>query len=139
MTTITTTAGAVSAVAILDGATGLPVKSVGTPNLQPQARELVAVSTTVLRVSGASSWTGATANGAAPRLVSLTNQDTTNALYISLVAVGASLTGAVATTDYELMLGPGESLVRHLVPAGFDLCVVRGAGSGNVRAQEFLL
>jgi hypothetical protein len=90
-------------------------------------------------VLGATNWTLATANGAVDRLISLTNHDTSYALYVSLVAVGASLTGAVAADDYELQLGPGDSLVRFQVPAGFDLVVVRGAGTGDVRAQEFLL
>lgn len=107
--------------------------------LTPQTASVQVVTTAVLRVLGASAWTGETTNGAEARLISLTNQGTTNSLYVSLVAVGASLLGAVSSTNYELMLGPGESLVRHLVPAGFDLCVVRGAGSEDVRAQEFLL
>jgi hypothetical protein len=111
----------------------------GLPSLSPQTAASQAVTTAPLRVLGATNWTLATANGAVDRLISLTNHDTSYALYVSLVAVGASLTGAVAADDYELQLGPGDSLVRFQVPAGFDLVVVRGAGTGDVRAQEFLL
>lgn len=111
----------------------------GLPTLDPQAQALQAVTTSPLRVLGATGWTLASPNGAAARLVSITNHDTVNALYLALVEVGATLAGSVSTVDYELMLGPGESVVRWQVPAGWDVAVIRGAGTGNVRAQEFLL
>lgn len=107
--------------------------------VSPQTKEVVAVTTTVLRVNGASSWTGAGVNSANRRIVCLTNLDTANPAYFAFVAVGVTTVGAVSSTDYLFKLDPGASLLNHPIPAGFDLCVVRSSGSGNVRAQEFLV
>lgn len=145
MTTIQTIAGAVGAVAILDGETGLPISS-SSPlptqdadsDLTPQTKTLQAVSTTPLRVCGATGWTLTSPNSAVRRQISVTNQDTANNAYFAVIPSGTAATGEVSATDYEFVLGPGASMVRYPVKAGFDMIVVRSAGTGNVRGQEFI-
>lgn len=97
-----------------------------------------AVSTTVLRVLGASSWTGATTNGAVSRTVLVANCSSSLHLYAKLVQVGASLTGAVTSSNFEVDLPPLQTYIAQ-VPAGYDLCVVRGSSSSDVAyAREVL-
>jgi hypothetical protein len=112
-------------------------QTIQTPFLVGEGGSL-AVSTTVLRVLGASSWTGATTNGGTDRIIRVTNCSTALDAFLVMVAVGEGLTGAVSSTDYSIRVGAGQKEDVY-VPAGYDLAVVRGSSSTEkVRAREFL-
>lgn len=96
-----------------------------------------AVSTSVLRVLGATNWTLATTNGAKKRIIQVTNCSSSDAAYVKSIANATSLTGAVSATDHDVRIAP-NSTVPILVLAGQDLAIIRSAGSDNVRAKEFL-
>lgn len=108
--------------------------------INPKTPEEVAVSTAVLRVLGATSWTlASSANAQARRWVSLCNLSTSEKAYVKQVVADAALTGAVATTSYDFQLAPGDSLIRYDMPAGYEFVVIRGAVSTDkVRAWEEL-
>lgn len=96
-----------------------------------------AVSTSVLRVLGATNWTLATTNGTRKRIVQVTNCSASDVLYLKSIANATSLTGAVSATDYDVKIAAGGT-VPILVLAGQDLACLRSSGSDNVRAKEYL-
>lgn len=96
-----------------------------------------AVSTTVLRVLGATNWTLATANGAQKRIVQVTNCSTGDDLFLKSIALATATAGAVSATDYDVKVAPG-AVVSILLLAGQDLACLRSSGSDNVRAKEFI-
>lgn len=108
-------------------------------DVTPQTEAFQEVTTTVLRIGGASSWTGASTNGASKRLIDITNLSSAYTAYLTLITNAASTVGAVSSTRYAFKLGPGEAVLRYEIPAGYDLAVVRATGgSGEMRMQEFL-
>lgn len=98
------------------------------------SRSRVTVSTTVLRVGGASNWTGALFDAASLAEVgmSVCNNDAANTVYLAFGTRGAAVTGAVSATDYDFKLGPGVS-VPVLLAQNQDLFVVAPAGDAAVR------
>lgn len=112
--------------------------SAGIPQTLPAVP--VAVSTAVLRVLGATSWTGATTNGAKKRKISVTNHSLSLYAYFDLIVVGGTLTSHISSVNHRFALAPGGSLLDIVLPAGYDLCVVRSATSSEtVSAREELL
>lgn len=86
------------------------------------------VSTTPLRVLGASSWTGAQTNGTRDRDIMVSNCDPSAELLLGYGVVGASLTGVVTAVKFEAALG-AKGYDTFAVPAGYELVAVRAAVS----------
>lgn len=91
------------------------------------------VSTSVLRVFGASAWTGADPGAAQQRTVTLCTCSGP-AVFVQTVDQASALPGAVSPTDYLLTLAAGQTAVFRLAP-GQTLAVL-SAGTSVVRATE---
>jgi len=91
------------------------------------------VSTSVLRVFGASGWTGADAGAGQQRTVTLCTSSGA-AVYLQAIDQAAALAGAVSATDYLVSLAAGQTAVLRLAP-GQTLAVL-SAGTSVVRASE---
>lgn len=97
----------------------------------------VAISTTPLRILGATSWTGATTNGDKDRIIEVCNPSATYPLYLRRVpTTTGDLSTYVTSSDFLYKLGTEETR-EIFVPAGYDLVGVRTA-SAAVRVQELL-
>lgn len=101
----------------------------------------VAVSTSVLGIFRASSWSAATAspNANRHRWIEVTNCDVLGGLdaYVDFVGAAGTLTGAVSSSDYFGDVPPTESR-WFFVPNGYELVVVRGSTStAKVKAAEY--
>lgn len=93
--------------------------------------------TTVLRVLGASSWTGARANSGNTDLwVVITNNDATNPLYVQSNTSATSTTGAVSSTAFQSKITAGN-YDQFRVPAGSDLFIISSGGTVNATATAY--
>lgn len=99
----------------------------------------VSVTTAILRIFGASTWTGLVAAADRRRKrngVIVTNTSTSDPIFVSLIDADQALTSTVSATNYTRRIGPLEC-ETFLVDQGVDLAVVRPTGSAaNVTAQE---
>ncbi|MBS1707837.1 MAG: hypothetical protein JSS65_03845 [Armatimonadetes bacterium] len=91
------------------------------------------VSTSVLRVFGASGWTGADSGAGQQRIVTLCTCSGA-AVFVQSIDQAAALAGAVSATDYLVSLAAGQTAVLRLA-AGQSLAVI-SAGTSVVRASE---
>lgn len=91
------------------------------------------VSTSVLRVFGASGWTGADPGAGQQRTVTLCTCSG-SALFVQVIDQSAALPGSVSGIDYLVTLSAGQTAVFRLA-AGQALAVV-SAGTSVVRATE---
>jgi len=90
----------------------------------------VTVAATVLRICGASSWTGANAYRG-DVIYEICNVGASD-IYVRPVAVGDTLTGAVSSTLFQYKLAAGETIaVRQCDNEGasYDLAVVSASSS----------
>lgn len=88
----------------------------------------VVVSTSPLRVLGASSWTSDQTNGLVNRNVLVANCDPSAELLLGYGVLQASLVGVVTSVKFEAALGP-KGYDWFPVPSGYELVAVRAAAS----------
>ncbi len=88
----------------------------------------VAVSNSILRGLGASTWTGASGNTRNRSGIVVANNSDNLPLYVKLIARDASLTSVVSTTKWDYRIPPGGSETM-LIGAGVDVALIRGSSS----------
>lgn len=92
-----------------------------------------AVTTTVLRLFGASNMTGLDPNSHLNREVHIANLSSTLPLRVKEIAAGATLTGLVSSSIWDYTIDARDWTNPPLfVPAGRDLAVVRDSASTDV-------
>lgn len=106
-------------------------------SLHAGASELVTVAGTVLRVHGASGWTGACPSSGTDRTIELTNCGAAVPVYVGRMAAPAPLDAAVSPGRFSARLAPGEGPLNVFVPAGYDLAVVSGGSGTPILATAF--
>lgn len=84
-------------------------------------------SAAVLRVNGASSWTGADPNSGQQRYCDVTNVSGSD-IYIKKQLATTTLTGSVSSSSFNYLLQAGQTLSTVLAP-GYDLAVISAASS----------
>lgn len=94
------------------------------------------VTTSVLRVNGASSWTGADPNSNVTRYCDVTNVSGSD-IYIKKQAAGTTLSGSVSSSSFNYLLSAGQTLSTVLAP-GYDLAVI-SASSSTVFCTQTLM
>lgn len=100
------------------------------------ASEEIAVSTTALRVMGATSWTGTdpTTYSTVSRFVSICNKDASNDLYVNFFdSTDGANTHASSVLGFTIP--PGGTVFDMKVEPGMDVFVIRSSGSGRVWAS----
>lgn len=85
------------------------------------------VTTSVLRVNGASSWTGLDPNSGQQRYCDVTNVSGSD-IYIKKQAATTTLSGSVSSSSYNYLLQAGQTLTTVLAP-GYDLAVISASSS----------
>lgn len=128
---------AIKAVDLGDNTFALATAAVTSrPALDVLDRQEKAVSTSPLRVNGATNWTGANPNDDKNRQINLANTSPTLRIYVKLIEDEDALAGIVSSTSFDTVLEPLDSATFY-VPAGYDLAVVRSSVSTDVvRAVE---
>lgn len=101
------------------------------PTYRIHTHQTQTVTTTVLRMFGASSWTGLVPNGFGQSRFEVTNISGSN-VYLARVPAGAAVAGQVSTTDFSIVLSAGESAVIAMT-SDYDIAIV-SASSSQVRA-----
>lgn len=123
----------------------MPGQTTQIPFIAGDAASL-AVSTTALRALGGANWTSSeTTYRAWARIVRVTNCSATLPLYVGMAKNGANPgennvapANAVSTTDFGELI-PAEGSKEFLVPAGYDIHLIRAAVSTDkARVREFL-
>lgn len=107
-------------------------------SLHPGLSDFLTVADTVLRVHGASSWTGVSPESGTDRTIELTNCGSVSPLYVNRISKAASLTGPVSSTKYLARIDPGVGPLNVFVPAGQDLAVVSTAAGTSVQSFSFV-
>jgi|GEM_PF-6125768 hypothetical protein len=114
------------------------VPLVGDPFGVLSLKDSKVVSNTILRAFGAANWTGATGNGGIDREQYFWQNGSQDA-YLGLVAVGASLTGAVSSTLARAKVPAGGVPVKVFVPEGYDTAIVKATSSAEtVYGEEWV-
>ncbi len=92
------------------------------------------VSTSVLRVFGASAWSGEDSLGQGQHRYVTACVCSGSDCFFQVVDATASLAGLVSSSDYLFRLSAGQSLTVELSPG--ETVAVVSAGSSTVRAKE---